>query len=164
MRHATPLALALAALLLVIHGAHAQPARVPTVTRLVKAFSELESTIDARLAAGDATALGAMLTDDFELRSAPSAGTPIARADWIKRAPTGAKSAVTNEQMAVHDYGPVAVVSFVKAGQARAAGRIFVVDVWQRDGESWKLATRYASSGAASPSLMSPAPTIEKRF
>ena len=58
--------------------------RVPTVTRLVKLFLEKEASLGAAVRNGDPTALGGLLTDDFELRTGARAASPIPRADWMR--------------------------------------------------------------------------------
>ena len=58
--------------------------RVPTVTRLVKLFLEKEAALATAVRNADADALGALLTDDFELRVGARAARPIARADWMR--------------------------------------------------------------------------------
>ena len=50
--------------------------------------------------------------------------------------------------MAAHDYGNVVVVSFVNRA-TKPAHATFVVDVWQKQGEDWKLAVRYQSQLSA---------------
>src|SRR5262249_43897120 len=55
--------------------------RVPTLTRLVKLFLEKESALGAAVRSGNAVALGAMLTDDFELRTGPRAASPVPRSE-----------------------------------------------------------------------------------
>jgi hypothetical protein len=121
--------------------------RVPTVTRLVKMFLEKEASLGAAVRNGDPTALGALLTDDFELRSGARAASPIPRADWMRallrtRDPGGDIS-----RMAVHDFGTIAVVSFT---QDAVGGPVFVVDVWRGQETDWRLAVRYASPAGSS--------------
>jgi hypothetical protein len=120
--------------------------RVPTVSRLVKLFGEREARLAERVAARDATGAGNMLTDDFELRASNLPGRPIPRADWLAQSmqSTGVGSRIT--QMAVHDLGDTAVVSFLQGPDTTAS--LFVVDVWRRAGDDWKLKARYASPTA----------------
>ena len=122
------------------------PDRVPTVSRLVKVFSEQEIMLGDRLRAGDTAAAGRMLTDDFELRAATRPARPVPRADWLaqavhEKAPLGVPT-----DMAVHDLGNDAIVSYRQSGVP--GGELFVVDVWRRDGNDWKLAIRYAAANA----------------
>jgi hypothetical protein len=122
--------------------------RVGTVTRLVKLFLEKEAALQAVVRGGDAAAVGAMLTEDFEMRTGVHPDNPVPRADWIRamvrtRDPGGDVS-----QMAVHDYGAVMLVSFTLDA---AGGPVFVVDAWRGGAADWKLAVRYASSARAAP-------------
>ena len=140
--------------------------RVPTVTRLVKLFLEKEASLATAVRNADANALGALLTDDFELRTGARAASPIPRADWMRellrtRDPGGDISG-----MAVHDFGAIAIASFM---QGTAKGPLFVVDVWRgQAGGDWKLAIRYASP-AGSPAVTIPGggtrePEIPKKY
>jgi uncharacterized protein DUF4440 len=133
----------------------AQPAagtRIPTVTRLVKEFFELETTIEAKLAARDVAALDALLDANFEVRRAAAPGVPLTRDEWLRTA-AGVSSPPKIDQIAVHDFGTVAVVSFrqVEAARkqpSRAAKERMIVDCWTRVGVRWVLVVRY--EGAAS--------------
>jgi ketosteroid isomerase-like protein len=147
------------------------PGRIPTVTRLVKLFLELEGALAAGVRSGNATAVDGMVADDFELRVASMPGNPTPRAEWLRLALDKPGPSFRIEQMAVHDFGEVAIVSFLEAamaGEKRDATRdIATVDVWKRSGETWKLAVRYAgpagSHGFAIPGA-SMQPPIEKRY
>src|SRR5438445_431981 len=86
--------------------------RIQTGTRLVKVYLEKETALATAVRNADADALGALLTDDFELRVGARAARPIARADWMRellrrRDPGGDISG-----MAVHDFGAAAIASF----------------------------------------------------
>ena len=139
--------------------------RVSTVTRLVKLFLEKEASLDAAVRNADATALGSLLTDDFELRTGARAASPIPRADWMRellrtRDPGGEIS-----RMAVHDFGAIAIASFT---QSAPGGPAFVVDVWRGEGTDWKLAVRYASPAGSSafaiPGGSASEPEIPKKY
>ena len=129
-----------------------QPSNVPTVTRLVKVFSELERGLVEKSHSKDASDLDALLDPSFEMRIGSAPGTPVPRDAWIREA---RKSAATPriEQMAVHDFGDVAVVSFREAFAGSGAKHRnrdrFVVDCWRRDGDAWKLVVRYLSDASA---------------
>jgi hypothetical protein len=123
-------------------GRDTSSAPVPTVTRLVKLFLEREAQLADAIRGGDATSIGKLLADDFELRVGARAANPVPRDDFLldmlrTRDPGG-----TISRMAVHDLGAVALVSF---SQASSAGPLFVVDVWRQQGADWMLAIRYAS-------------------
>lgn len=140
-----------------------QQQRVPTVTRQVQLFSALESELMTAVQTGDSAAIDKMLADDFELRSGAMPGTPTPRAEWLRH--SHGQVAAPIEQMAVHDYGTTAVVSYL--GKRGARHDIFIVDIWSKSSDAWKLSARYASPagdrrfhipGAALEGL-----TIEKR-
>jgi len=162
-------ALAIAAL--VALPAVAQPApptgRIPTVTRLVKLFSELEAGLVTQAHATDTTALDQSLDASFEMRTSAAPGVPVPRDEWILRARAAPTRPPRIDQMAVHDFGDVAVVSFrefaAPAPPARSPRGRFVVDCWKRAGDGWKLAVRYVSDAA--PEGVKPPPgTIDKRY
>jgi len=119
------------------------PHRVPTVTRLVMIFTNLEYELMTAVRKGDSTAINKMVVDDFELRSGAMPGVPTPRAEWLQH--SQGHTAGSIEQMAVHDYGTAAVVSFL--WKSAPKHEISVVDVWKKSGNSWKLSVRYASPG-----------------
>ena len=150
----------------------AQPApasgRIPTVTRLVKLFTGLERDLVARTHAKDAAALDAILDPAFELRAGNAPGTPVPRDAWIRDARAAQRASPLIEQMAVHDFGDIAIVSFretaARASTRRGSAR-FVVDCWKREGDAWKLAVRYAGDASlqSTPAARSPR-IIDKRY
>src|SRR5690242_9329898 len=156
--------------LLVGGHASAQPApqtgRIPTVTRLVKVFSELEAALQAQARSADPAALDQSLDASFEMRDGTSPGTPIPRDEWIRQARAASAGNRVIDQMAVHDLGAYAIVSFREVDPgAKSAGQSFIVDCWKRDGNSWKLAIRYAGEvGASSGSKPQPTKRFEKRY
>jgi len=127
--------------------ASALPGRIPTVTRLVKLFLDREEVLSAAMRAGDMAPLERTLTDDFELRAGARAATPIARADFLSDVVRNRPASGAASQMAVHDLGSIAIVSFVQGDDVKRA--IFVVDVWRQSGTDWKLAIRYAGPAGA---------------
>ena len=146
--------------------------RIPTVTRTVKIFTELESAISASIQRGDAAALQKALSDDFELRVGAQPGTPTPREEWVRSLLAKPLAPTRIEQMAVHDMGDVAVVSFLEtaipAGKRDPPRDIFVVDVWKRAGDTWLLAIRYVSAHGTRPVPIpgdaSSTPQIPKKY
>ena len=138
-----------AAALLPLSAAWAQGTRVPTVTRLVKVFLDLETQLQQAARGSDAAALAALLADDFELRVARRPGTPVARAEFLAALARKPPPEAAIEQIAAHDHGAVVNVSFllrpVGAGR-KGPPPIFVVDTWAREGEVWRLRVRYAAA------------------
>ena len=114
--------------------------RVMTVTRQVAEFSQHENALADALRKADHATTERMLAADFEVRDSASPNQPTPRAQWI----ASAHPDTAAEQMAVHDYGDVAVVSFVNRAD-KPASAAFVVDVWHKQGTDWQLAVRYQS-------------------
>ncbi|MHB8493171.1 MAG: nuclear transport factor 2 family protein [Casimicrobiaceae bacterium] len=172
-----PAIAAAASLAMVLAGCLGSPAaaqpvqasgRIPTVTRLVKVFYDLESRLVSNLVARNATAIDQALEPDFEMRAGSMPGTPVPRADWMRQEQANPSEAAI-DQMAVHDFGSVAIVSFRLSPAATPASGanqgLFIVDCWKRDGNGWKLATRYLSNAAAPASAIPVSVgTIEKRY
>lgn len=147
----------------------AQTSRVPTVTRLVKIFSGLESGLVAQAHSSDAAALEQSLDPSFEMRIGAEPGTPIPRDEWIRHARAAKDQNSRIEQMAVHDFGEVAIVSFrqsVSGGSKGGGGaNRFIVDCWKRAGDGWKLAVRYLSDASSrGVAATGSAKTIDKRY
>ena len=140
--------------------------RIPTVTRLVKVFSELENDLVARAHADDPRRLDAMLDPAFEMRVGATPGVPLPRDEWIRAARSAPRGAPRIDQMAVHDFGTVAIVSFRETPATGARRKPqFVVDCWKRAGDEWKLAVRYVGDAASSSVKMAKPPgTIDKRY
>jgi hypothetical protein len=145
-----------------------QAGRIPTVTRLVKVFSELEAALQAQARSADPAALDPSLDPSFEMRDGTAPGTPVPRGEWIRQARASVAQGRSIDQMAVHDLGAYALVSFREVETGVVAGsrhERFIVDCWKRDGDSWKLAVRYQGGvGAASAGKQQPAKKIEKRY
>ncbi|HEY3563657.1 MAG TPA: nuclear transport factor 2 family protein [Casimicrobiaceae bacterium] len=154
-------ALAVVALAAATPGQAQPSARVPTVTRLVKLFSELETRLVDSAHAGDASALDAMLDANFELRVGDAPGTPVPRDEWLRLARASGETQPRLSQMAVHGFGDLATVSFADAATKPPR---FIVDVWKRDGDRWKLAVRYQSEVTATKAGVRKAPRIDKKY
>jgi hypothetical protein len=125
----------------------AQSANVPTVSRLVKLFMEREIALQDAMRSGGAPGIGASLADDFELRAATQPARPIPRDAFIAQVVKQKPQEAAPVEMAVHDVGSAAIASF-RVPAASGDGSLFVVDVWRRTGNDWKLAIRYASASA----------------
>jgi hypothetical protein len=142
------------------------PPPVPTVSRLVVQFTARETELAARLRARDALGAGQLLTDDFELRAGSQPGRPVPRAEFIRQSIQSPTQRDAPAQMAVHDLGDTMAVSFLQpAGGANAD--LFIVDVWRRAGDEWKLAIRYvapASPGHSAAQGIPPEPPIRKKY
>jgi hypothetical protein len=126
---------------------------IPTVTRTVQIFSTLENELNDAVQQRNSGVINKRLADDYELRSAAAPGRPTPRAESIASALKQAPFASQVQQMAVHEYGAVMVVSFLWSLDVAAASplakNIFVVDTWKQVDGDWKLATRYAAPADA---------------
>ena len=121
--------------------------RIQTATRQVVLFSHLESDLNDAISQHDKNKLAAMLADDFEVRTPSLSGDPIPREEWITKAMSGELPQPSRRGgMAVRSFSDTAVVDFVEetATESSSPAR-FVVDVWKRSGQNWKLAVRYVS-------------------
>jgi hypothetical protein len=117
--------------------------RVPTITRLVKLFTEQEAALASAIRAGDVSTAGRLLTDDFEMRTGATPANPVPRAEWLSVLMRVRNPGDEASGMAVHDLNGAAIVSFV---QGRGETAIFIVDVWRTAAANdWKLAIRYAA-------------------
>jgi len=116
--------------------------RIPTVTRLVQQFSALEAALVNAVRTGDTATLERILTDDFEMRVGAMPGTPIPKADWVRRSLAARNATYGIEQIAVHAFGEVAIVSFLARRGPRDS--LFITDVWVGAGAASRLAVRYA--------------------
>lgn len=106
--------------------------RVPTVTRTVQMFGDLE-----RKLLDNAGSRDALIAADFEERLCAAPGIPVSRADWAKeRTPAHAKLS----EEAVHSYGDVAIYS---ASLSHGKSNYSIVDVWNNSQTGWRLAVRY---------------------
>ena len=145
-------------------------ARIPTVTRLVSLFYQLEDELGGAVEKRDMPAVSKLLSDDFEMRVGAMPGNPIPRAAWINRSFDEPKSSSSREQMAVHDFGKIAIVSFlwkIRAAKSKMVRSVFVVDTWRQEKGDWKLAIRYAGPAARDdfpiPGVPIAKPAFEKK-
>jgi uncharacterized protein DUF4440 len=127
--------------------AQAVRTQIPTVTRLVQIYSEYEQRLVDAINRRDTAEIDRLVANDFELRSANNIGDPTPRADWIAQSLKEPSASMSIEQMAVHDYSNIRIVSFVmkRADSARRERAIAVIDVWMQLGESSVLKVRYAA-------------------
>lgn len=133
--------------------------RIITATKQVTVFTGLEKQLLEAVQKKDKAALQAMLTDEFAIHM-PDAD-PLASEDWLDSVMS--KDFILKRfvlrQMSVADLGGAAVVSYDRLQESTFAGQndggeFYVVDLWKKDGENWKLADRHVAkvgSTAAMP-------------
>jgi ketosteroid isomerase-like protein len=134
--------------------------KIMTATRQVTFFTGLEKQVLAGIQKKDETALKELLADDFEIWM-PN-GDPIAGEDWLP-AVLGKYNlkSFRISQMSVRDFGDTAIVKFMRGQKAEFqskddSGEYFVVDVWRKAGDSWKLSDRYVAKIRAVASTPKP--------
>jgi hypothetical protein len=118
---------------------------VPTLTRYVQLFGQLERELAEAQARRDAVALDRLVSNFFELRG--NDAHLLSRDDWLQRKAAGGAAI---EQLAVHETGDQAVASFLRREASGAA--TFVVDIWSPQpggpGGTWQLRLRFESPAA----------------
>lgn len=99
----------------------------------------------------DATTLENILADDFVFTLSTDPARPYSRADWMRLA-LGSYTCETfaYENMAVRLLDTYAVVCShlvqqASIGDTDRSGRFLLTDIWRRDGETWKVISRYSS-------------------
>jgi ketosteroid isomerase-like protein len=138
--------------------------RIMTATRQVTMFTNLEAQFLLAVQKKDKAGLQAMLTDDFVVQM-PDADW-LTGDDWLDS--VLAKDYVLKRfgvrQVSVSDLGNAAVVKFDRLQEATHkgvadSGEFFVVDLWKKDGDTWKLANRYVSKISSVLPKEAPKPT-----
>src|ERR1051326_368769 len=139
-----------------ISGAAQEPVKPPlspriiTATRQVSIFTGLETQVLKAIQAQDQAAFKNLIADECMIEM-PDAD-PLAADDWISSV-LGKDFVLKSfliRQVSVLDEGDSAIVKFNRVQQATykgapASGEFFVIDLWKKSGDSWKLADRYVS-------------------
>jgi uncharacterized protein DUF4440 len=130
--------------------------RIITATKQVTIFNGLEKQLLQAVQKKDKAAVQAMLADDLYIEM-PDAD-PLTGDDWLDSvlAKEYTLKSFVVRQMSAIDLGNAVVVKFDRLQEAVAKGKpdsgeFFVVDVWKKDGENWKLASRYVSKVSSVP-------------
>jgi len=132
--------------------------RVITATRQVTIFMGLERQILQAVQKKDQASLKAMLDEDLAIEI-PNAD-PLAGEDWIASvmAKDYSLKSFTVRQMSTVDEGNFVLVKFDRVQESTLNGKsdggeFFVVDLWKKSGDSWKLANRFVSKLSSVPSV-----------
>lgn len=145
---------------------------VPTVTRTIQIFSNLENAWNDGVKNRDSEALKKILSDRYELRTSALPGRPTPRDESIALAFKEAPFSSRIEQMAVHEYGELMIVSFQwdleVDNSSPLASKIFVVDTWKRVDGDWQVQGRYAAPADGTskmvPGFDSQQPQVNKKI
>jgi Domain of unknown function (DUF4440) len=138
------------------------PGQILTPTRQVTLFSDLENQLMHALQKKDAAALQRLLDEDFEISEA-TRSNPIAHEELIDALPALNLESFLIRRMSAHDFSETVSVDFVASakgdfGGKDVSGQYYIVDLWRKSGDSWRLAVRYLSKITSRPQ-MHPKPT-----
>ncbi len=132
--------------------------RIITATKQVSIFTGLENQLLQAVQKKDKAAAQPMLSDDLNIEM-PDAD-PLPGEDWLDSvmAKDYTLKSFVVRQMSAIDLGNAVVVKFDRLQEATSKGKadsgeFFVIDVWKKDGENWKLANRYVSKVSSQPSM-----------
>jgi len=135
--------------------------RIITATKQVTVFMGLERLMLQAVQKKDKTSLEAMLDDEFAIEM-PNVD-PLDGEDWVDSvtAKDFTLKSFVIRQMSVTDLGDSAVVKYDRIQESTYQGKpdggeFFVVDLWKKSGDSWKLANRYVAKVSSVPSIPKP--------
>jgi hypothetical protein len=139
--------------------------RIITATKQVAIFTRMETQLLQAVQKKDKAAAQAMLSDDLMIEM-PDAD-PMVGDDWLDS--VMAQDYTLKEfgvrQMSAIDLGNAVVVKFDRIQEATLKGKpddgeFFVVDLWKKNGDTWKLASRYVTKvSSVVPAHTAPKPT-----
>src|SRR6476646_611257 len=133
--------------------------RIITATKQVTMFNGLENQLLQAVQKKDKAATQAMLSDDLYIEMPDADSLP--GDDWLDSvmAKDYTLKSFVVRQMSAIDLGNAVVVKFDRLQEATSkgssdSGEFFVVDVWKKDGENWKLANRYVAKVSSDASIV----------
>ena len=128
--------------------------QMPTGEPEKNQFQALETKVSSAVQAKDVAALDALLAKDFAFNLFLEGREPevMNRAEWLKTSDLYTLSGFVIHNLAARVFGNVAIVRLQPYRTATAgtsaidrSGEFAVVDVWTKDGDSWKLSARHLS-------------------
>jgi len=132
--------------------------RIITATKQVSIFTGMENQLLQAVQKKDKAAAQAMLSDDLIIEMPDADALP--GDDWLDSvmAKDYTLKSFVVRQMSAIDLGDAVVVNFDRLQEATSKGKadsgeFFVVDVWKKSGDTWKLASRYVSKVSSQPSI-----------
>jgi len=130
--------------------------RIITATKQVSMFSGMENQLLQAVQKKDKAAAQGMLSDDLIIEM-PDAD-PLPGDEWLDSvmAKDYTLKSFVVRQMSAIDMGDAVVVKFDRIQDAIFKGKpdggeFFVVDVWKKNGDAWKLANRYVAKVGSEP-------------
>ena len=139
-------------------GGRPSGGRTETPTRGVVKYKAMERALLQAQQEKQQDKVSGMLADDFEVWSSEQSD-PTPRELWEQNAASSNISWFQIRNMAVRDFGNIAIVSFLLDRHGEANGKpvtptVFIVDVWQQP--AGKLAVRYQSVPGKTGGLLLP--------
>jgi len=140
-------------------GGRPSGGRTETPTRGVVKYKALEKALLQAQQDKQQDAMSKLLADDFEVWSAEQ-NDPTPRELWEHNASSANISWFQIRNVAVRDFGTVAIVSFLLDRRGDANGKpitptVYVVDVWNQ--QSGRLSVRYISAPGKPAAQLMPA-------
>jgi hypothetical protein len=133
--------------------------RIITATKQVSIFTGLENQLLQAIQKKDKAAAAAMLSDDLNIEM-PDAD-PLPGDDWLDSvlAKDYTLKSFVVRQMSATDLGNAVVVKFDRVQESTLNGKpdggeFFVVDLWKKSGDSWKLANRYVAKVSSDAAIL----------
>jgi ketosteroid isomerase-like protein len=130
--------------------------RIITATRQVAIFSDLEKQLLNAIQNKDKAALSNLVAEDFLIEMPDS--DPLSVEDWTATILSKDYSIKSFQvrQLSAQSQGDFAIVKFDRVQNATYKGaaddgEFFVVDLWKKNGDAWKLANRYVSKVSSVP-------------
>ena len=97
------------------------------LTRTGQSFAELEEALLQAQRSGQADAVAAFLSDDFQMVVAQGGGATVPREDWLDAAVQPGAGAWVATQLSTYDFGDVAQVNLVLRPSPKRARAVRVV-------------------------------------
>jgi len=130
--------------------------RIVTATRQASIFIGLETQLLKAVQAKDKAAVGNLVADDCLIEMPDS--DPLPGDDWMAAVLSKdyTLKSFMLRQLSAQEEGGFVIVKFDRVQEASYkgaadSGEFFVVDLWKKSGDSWKLANRYVSKVSSVP-------------
>jgi ketosteroid isomerase-like protein len=130
--------------------------RIITATRQVTMFTATEKQMLDAVQKKDKSALQAMLSDECAIHLPDSDLMP--GDEWLESVMSKhyMLKSFTIRQLSVSDLGTAAVVSYDRIQEStykgqNDGGEFYVVDLWKKVGDNWKLSDRYVTKVGSTP-------------
>ncbi len=118
-------------------------------SELVVRFQKLEQEWGEAILRKDLPALERFLDHDYALRMSDAPGRKVTRREWVDTIAIYNTHSFQSRELQAREFGEVVVVSHVVNQNADVngidrSGDFFIVDVWKRHKDQWKVCARYS--------------------